>query len=898
MIVRTYQRRNRIGRRLSDGGGGDRTSTSQQEDSSRPPWSSSYQEAFPSSLFPSSSQESGWWQSDHGNRALLSSGSAGAQEGVGANLVRPRSLTWTYQKKPHEDLMENSIMDTHSMIDAEGRFSHEIEGGAARIESLMLNGDFTSSKSLKHRCNWSQTVMSTGISGGATTPATSTLLEAQESGEMMEHMDEANFALDGLRPEQPLQIQRASLQSLLSLCGSIQCRRILRTHSLVKPLLDAVVALPTDDSPLALAAAAVLYFLALDGQNEELFDSTGCVQFLMRLLGSSLPQPPKKSLFSNGNKLAGLGARMKTGNAGMAALDQGGAAVVAEVHKLFAREEKTDNSQDEGCGYLLGQELTAKWLALLTLEKACLSTVVLEDTSGAARKVDGCFKERLCELGGLDTVCDLAASCLCNLQDALEGEETDKRNRDFKALEKCEKNGGVGMLLRCLRVIENVTFLSELNQRHLLELRLPRQKRDAPVSFIGLVISTIKMLSDIETNSRGHLVKHDSAGATTSQSKAIAGFSSLPDLEYESSDLMKTGPSKSLFRFRKPVQNLVRPSSSMPQKCSNAISNGKPLMEQMLVHARSQDTQELVSLSCSSWFSKPHTKPQKVSLLKRKESTRMEDSQDPFAFDEVDLDFCFEKGSKKKGRKTGKVLQLEQVGDATRASRERGENSVANKDDGNVEGSFSSESCREASSYAAVYTDCLLSAVKVLMNLTNDNPVGCFQVAACGGLGVIASLLVAHFPNPQSGPQEEGQEERLGGVQHGSSEMLKGKGGQADQHLDLVVVALGVLCNLVEKDEGNRAHLATLEVELPSYVILKEGSAWHDSSMIALLCAFFLSKHGAGEAANAVEEKIAMETDIEAKFKQGEREAEDMIVEAYAALLLAFLSRERHSTSP
>jgi len=219
--------------------------------------------------------------------------------------------------------------------------------------------------------------------------------------------------------------------------------------------------------------------------------------------------------------------------------------------------------------------------------------------------------------------------------------------------------------------------------------------------------------TDIETNSRGQFFKHDSAGATTNQWKAIVGFSSLPDLEYGSNDLMKTSPSKSLFRFRKSVQNLVRPSSSMAQKCSNAISNGKPLMEQILVHARSQDAQELVSLSCSSWFSKPHTKPQKVSLLKRKESMGMEDSQDPFAFDEVDLDFCFEKGSKKKGRKTGKVLLLEEVGDATRASRERGENSVANKDDGNIEGSFSSESCREASSYAAVYTDCLLSAVKV-----------------------------------------------------------------------------------------------------------------------------------------------------------------------------------------
>ncbi|CAK9882147.1 unnamed protein product [Sphagnum jensenii] len=88
----------------------------------------------------------------------------------------------------------------------------------------------------------------------------------------------------------------------------------------------------------------------------------------------------------------------------------------------------------------------------------------------------------------------------------------------------------------------------------------------------------------------------------------------------------------------------------MAQKCSNAISNGKPLMEQLLVHTRSQDAQELVSLSCSSWFSKPHTKPRKVCLLKRKESTGMEDPQDAFVFDEVDLDFCFQKGRKKAGQ--------------------------------------------------------------------------------------------------------------------------------------------------------------------------------------------------------------------------------------------------------
>ncbi len=50
-----------------------------------------------------------------------------------------------------------------------------------------------------------------------------------------------------------------------------------------------------------------------------------------------------------------------------------------------------------------------------------------------------------------------------------------------------------------------------------------------------------------ETNSKGHFFKHDSAGATTNQWKTIVGFSSSPDLEYASSDLMKTSPSKSLF---------------------------------------------------------------------------------------------------------------------------------------------------------------------------------------------------------------------------------------------------------------------------------------------------------------------------------------------------------------
>lgn len=56
-----------------------------------------------------------------------------------------------------------------------------------------------------------------------------------------------------------------------------------------------------------------------------------------------------------------------------------------------------------------------------------------------------------------------------------------------------------------------------------------------------------------------------------------------------------------------------------------------------------------------------------------------------------------------------------------------------------------------------------------------------------------------------------------------------------------------------------RTRLATLEVELPPHIAARKGSVGRNSGMIALLCALFLSKQGAGEAAEAIEEKKAME---------------------------------------
>ncbi|GLJ39945.1 hypothetical protein SUGI_0817030 [Cryptomeria japonica] len=61
----------------------------------------------------------------------------------------------------------------------------------------------------------------------------------------------------------------------------------------------------------------------------------------------------------------------------------------------------------------------------------------------------------------------------------------------------------VRVLLKCMKVMENATFLSEQNQKHLLETNLKLKSKGLELSFINLVISCIRTLSEL-------LVKHKS----------------------------------------------------------------------------------------------------------------------------------------------------------------------------------------------------------------------------------------------------------------------------------------------------------------------------------------------------------------------------------------------------
>eukprot|EP01018_Ginkgo_biloba_P033675 Gb_07895 [translate_table: standard] len=110
------------------------------------------------------------------------------------------------------------------------------------------------------------------------------------------------------------------------------------------------------------------------------------------------------------------------------------------------------------------------------------------------------------------------------------------------------------------------------------------------------------------------------------------------------------------------------------------------------------------------------------------------------------------------------------------------------------------------------------------MNLTNDNPLGCHQVAACGGLDTMASLIVGHYPLFQShlftSGRQKGNGTHLDLANIRSSSDDHSDEALSDQDLDLLVVILGVLVNLVEKDTGNRIWCSLINCNHKDFMLL------------------------------------------------------------------------------
>ncbi|MBA0694456.1 hypothetical protein Goari_004747 [Gossypium aridum] len=747
---------------------------------------------------------------------------------------------------------------------------------------------------------------------------TSSLMEAQEFGEMMEHVDEVNFALDGLKKGQPVRIRRASLLSLLSICATAQQRRLLRTHGYVeildgflvfrmaKTIIDAILGLNFDDIPSNLAAVALFYVFTNDGQDDQLLESPCCIRFLMKILKPIIPPAKENKTEKVGFKLLALRKDANVSRDAIKVLDSSSAAIISKVEEILVscKEMKSRCGDDSD---VRRPELIPKWIALLTLEKACLSRISIEDATGTVRKTGGDFKEKLRELGGLDAVFEVAMECHSVMEGWVEQILSSPLTEDRKDVQS------LVLLSKCLKIMENAAFLSSENQSHLLEMKGKFNSPGPRLSFTKLVISVIKILSGLYCKSS---CGSSSIGKACGNSKAVGGvdeFALTTDCKVDRHDIIYISSSEKSSSMEWSSEKSSNTSQIEPGPSTQWLGHLVPSFQSE--NTSTNDSRLLKMRTRSSFASSCSGKLGNSSdeipvrsnwsgiLSERPVGSKddkwqvLEDSQDPFAFDEeefVPSKWELLSGSKKtsqtkKHRKLGprnREIQIEHqchtISQKELTSEEICLRKSTNEEYNHSNAASSSKYGEEE--YASLLSDCLLAAVKVLMNLTNDNPLGCKQIAASGALETLSTLIACHFPSfcsylPHISEMEENS---LRVELHNQNDRPL-----TDPELDFLVAILGLLVNLVEKDEHNRSRLAAASVSLPNSEGLNEGS---HMAVIPLLCAIFLANQGEDDGTGV------LSWNDEAAMLQEEKEAEKMILEAYAALLLAFLSTESKST--
>ncbi|XP_078427417.1 wings apart-like protein 2 [Wolffia australiana] len=684
--------------------------------------------------------------------------------------------------------------------------------------------------------------------------STATLMEAQEFGEMMELDDEVSFALGGLRRGQPARIRLASLLSLLSNCESAQQRRLLSARGLSKKIIDAIMGLTIDDSACSVAAAALFLVLTTDVLNDYLLDLPLSIHFLIKLLN-----PRVADNAGDGDSYGSL-RPLGVDNVSKK-LVSSSTAIMIKVQEILCSCKVLKQSLDND---VIGPpELSTTWIALLTIEKACASAVSIQDNPEAVSRVGENFKENLRKFGGLDAIFNVAAASYSRmkgrLDDKLSSSSWDSGRLDLQSL---------ALLLKCFKIMENATFMSSDNQNHLLRMKNKSDDKGSPLSFVGLVISAIDIFSDLSL--RQMYPNLSRQGFSRPSSVQSSNPRQKRPKKTCSSKLLSIGSRRSL-----PKSDTVGGPSTANV---SSIRGSQGWISINIRKSRINSGCGPSNGSCDGSASSGSCSSRTNSLGVERRRPKV----DPFAFDDDD-----------EADPSGDLVAI--IGDGSQIATDDPfafeENEVgptkweilakrkatSDRNRGVDSDNFCSYSTDEQG--AGVLEECLLTAVKVLMNLTNDNPEGCRQIAACEGLDALACLIGSHFPSFDFFQAVDDRSKSVGGARS-----REGKHHLSDRlGLDFLVAILGLLVNLVEKDDQNRARLASARVPV------SHSGGREDRDVIALLCLIFLSNRGSTEASG---EEKSVSYDDEFALMQGEREAEMMIIEAYAALLLAFLSTE------
>lgn len=112
------------------------------------------------------------------------------------------------------------------------------------------------------------------------------------------------------------------------------------------------------------------------GQDVHLLESPSCIKFLIRLLKPVVSTATEEKVPKIGCKLLALSMGSGILKTSKEMVDRGAAEILSKVHEILLSCKELKSSY--GNSGMRKQELSPKWIALLTIEKACLSTISLE----------------------------------------------------------------------------------------------------------------------------------------------------------------------------------------------------------------------------------------------------------------------------------------------------------------------------------------------------------------------------------------------------------------------------------------------------------------------------------------------------------------------------------------
>lgn len=112
-------------------------------------------------------------------------------------------------------------------------------------------------------------------------------------------------------------------------------------------------------------------------------DSPSCIPFLIKLLKPLTHAVSKDKASTISSKLIALRKNVDILQDTSKGTDSTSAAIMLKVQEVLVscKEMKSSDGKDNA---LMTPKLTPKWIALLTMEKACLSTISLEGSPSAS----------------------------------------------------------------------------------------------------------------------------------------------------------------------------------------------------------------------------------------------------------------------------------------------------------------------------------------------------------------------------------------------------------------------------------------------------------------------------------------------------------------------------------